>query len=285
MTRSQLIGMGIPGSTIDGWLHSGLLHPVHPGVYAVGHSVLAPRARLLAPVLACGPNAVLSHRSAAELWGLLEPRRGFAIQITVPGHGIEGPRGIRVHKTAELSRRDSDEVDGIPVTSAARTVFDLASQATQAEVDAAYERGLIEGWFTRDDMIKMAMRLKGRRGIGKVRRLINRDAPPSETIQEAHRMLLELIRSSALPHPKTEVPIGRYRADICWPEARLVVEMDGSKWHNSPGRIEHDKRRDAELAAMGYLTIRVTWLQLTKEPLAVISRIAATHATRTPSRS
>ncbi len=216
---------------------------------------------------------------------MLDPRRGMAIQVTVPGHGLDGPPGVYVHRTTTISEHDRAVLDGIPITSAARTVFDLASQATRAEVEAAYERGLIEGWFTRDNMIKMAKRLKGRRGIKQVRRLIDRDAPPSVTIQEAHRMLLELIRASSLPHPKTEVPIGRFRADICWPEVKLIVEMDSSRWHSTPGRREHDSRRDAELAALGYLTIRVTWLQLTKGPTAAISRIAATYATRSQSKA
>ena len=277
--------MGIPEGTIDEWIGCGLLHPIHPGVYAVGHPVLAPGAELLAAVLACGPRAVLSHRSAAELWGMLEPREHMAIQVTAPGHGLDGPQGIYLHKTKVLSSYDCSVVDGIPLTSAARTVFDVASQATRSEVAAAYEVGLIDHRFTRDDMIKMAIRLKGRRGIAKVRALIDRDAPPTVTVREAHRMLLELIRDSSMPHPKTEVPIGRYRADICWPETKLVVEMDSSRWHNSPGKIEHDKRRDAELAALGYLTLRVTWHQLTKEPVAAIARIAATYATREPAKS
>jgi very-short-patch-repair endonuclease len=277
--------MGVPSGTIDEWLLAGLLHAVYPGVYAVGHPVLAPRAALLAAVLACGPTAVLSHRSAAELWNLIEIREGFVIQVTVPGHGIEGPSGIYVHRTSELSRWERDEVDGIPVTSAARTIFDFASQAGRGEIEAAYERGLIDDRYTRDDMIKMAVRHKGRRRITEVRRLIDRDAPPSVTIKEAHRMLLELVRSSSLPHPKTEFPIGRFRADVCWPEAKLIVEMDSSKWHNTPGRIEHDKRRDAELAADGWMTIRVTWNDLTKHPIATVSRLAAIYATRAPSRS
>lgn len=280
-TRPELLHLGIPLGTVDEWVRSGRLHVIHPGVYAVGHPVLAPGAARLAAVLACGPDAVLSHRSAAELWDLLEPRSGFALQVTVPGEGLEGPAGVYVHRTACLSPDERGVRDGVPVTSPARTVFDLASQATSSEVSAAYERGLIDDLFTRDEMIKMAVRHKGRRGITKVRAPIDRDAPPSVTVKEAHRMLLEVIRSSSLPHPKTEVPIGPYRADILWPEAKLIVEMDGSKWHGTPGRIEHDKRRDAELAALGYLTIRVTWNDLTKDPIATISRIARTYATRT----
>ena len=272
--------MGVPPGTIDEWIRAERLHPIHAGVYAVGHPVLAPGAKRLAAVLACGPTALLSHRSAAELWNLIEPRNRSALQVTVPGHGISGPESVHVHRTLELRPYERGTCKGIPVTSPARTIFDFACQATRAELEAAYERGLIDKRFDRDDMIRMAMRHRGRRGITKVRALIDRDAPPSVTVQEAHRLLLELIRSSSLPHPKTEVQIGRYRADILWHEAMLIVEMDSSKWHTTPGRIARDKRRDAELAELGYLTVRVTWDDIQKWSIATISRIARIYANR-----
>lgn len=277
--------MGIPRGTIDTWVVRGLLHAVYEGVYAVGHPLLLPGAERLAGVWACGPRALLSHRTATEEWKLIEPRRGMALQVTVPGHGRPGPPGIYVHRTDDLYRDEISMKDGIPITSPARTVFDFASQASPSEVAAAYEQGLIDKLFNRDDMIVLAIRHKGRRGIRKVRSLIDRDAPPTVTVKEAHRMLLELVRSSGLPHPKTEVPIGRYRVDMLWPDALLVVEMDSAKWHTTPGRLEHDKLRDAELAAMGYLTIRVTWNELTQRPNEVIARIAQAYALRRPSPS
>ena len=209
------------------------------------------------------------------------------LQITAPGWRREGPRGVFVHRTALLPPDETAEIGGLPVTSAARTVFDLASQAPAWEVSAAYEEGLIRGLFDRDLMIRMAMRHKGRRGIRSIRALIDRDAPPSVTIQAAHRMLLELIRGSGLPHPRTEFEIDGRPADIVWPEAKLVVEMDGGAFHNTVARIERDKVRDAERAALGYLTIRVTWGELTQHPGAVISRISRAYALRTaqPARS
>jgi very-short-patch-repair endonuclease len=285
--RDQLVALGIPRGTIDEWVGRGLLHVVRRGVYAVGHPQLLPKAELLAAIWGCGPRAVLSHRSAAEEWELIEPRGPSAIQVTVPGNRRLGPPDIYIHRTNDLYPDETVERDGLPITSAARTVFDFASQASDREVGAAFERGLIEGFFDRDKMIQLAMRHRGRRGIKKIRRLIDRDAPPTVTIQEAHRRLLELIRSSGLPHPKTEVPIGPYRADILFPEAMLIVEMDSAKWHTTPGRIERDKRRDAELAAKGYLTLRVTWNDLKGHPAEVISLIAQTYALRTtqPARS
>jgi very-short-patch-repair endonuclease len=285
VARWQLLACGWSEGAIDGWVRSGLLHRVHPGVYLVGHMVMPDGARELAGVLAGGKDAVLSHRSAAEVWGLVDPQAWRTPQVTVPGHRRSGPAGVRFHRTRKLYDDEVDRRNGIPVTSAARTIFDFASQAARAEIERAYEEGLVERYFTRDDMIRMAMRHRGRRGIRAIRRLIDRDAPPSKTIREAHRMLLELIRSSSLPHPKTEVPVGRYRVDILWPDARLIVEMDGAKWHNTPRRIEFDKRRDAELAALGYLTIRVTWSELTAHPAAVLTRIAQAYATRATHRA
>ena len=282
----QLLAIGIPHSTISGWLEQGRIRVVHRGVYLVG-AILPEGADRLAAVYACWPLAVLSHRSAAEEWKLIDERGSFVLQITAPGWRREGPSGVYVHRTALLPADEVAEIDGVPITSPARAVFDLASQAPDWEVAAAYEEGLIKGLFDRDAMIRMAMRHKGRRGIRKIRVLIDRDAPPSVTIKKAHLLLLELIRSSGLPHPRTEYEINGKAADIAWPEAKLVVEMDGGAFHNTIGRIERDKVRDAERAAVGWLTIRVTWNELTKRPGAVISRIARAYALRTaePARS
>ena len=185
-----------------------------------------------------------------------------------------------MHSSVVLAEDEVATRNSIPVTTADRTVFDLASQAAAWEVSKAYEEGLIRGYFSRNRMIVLAMRHKGRRGIRKVRALIDRDAPPSVTIAEAHRRLLELIRSSDLPHPRTEVRIDGKPADIVWEEAKLVVEMDGAAFHNTPSRIERDKLRDTKLAALGYLVIRVTWTELTKRPTALVSRISRTYALR-----
>jgi very-short-patch-repair endonuclease len=280
VARRQLLGLRLSAGTIDEWVAAGHLHVVYPGVYLVGHPVMAEGGRELAAVLASGPDSVLSHRSAAEVWKLIDLRRGLALQTTSPHRRIEGPRGIYVHSSIVLSQDEIDERNGIPITSAARTIFDFASQAAPWEVAKAYEEGLIQNYFTRDHMIVMAMRLKGRRGIRKVRELIDRDAPPSVTIEEAHRRLLELVRTSDLPHPRTEVKIDGKPVDILWGEAKLVVEMDGGAFHNTPSRAERDKLRDSELAAIGYLVIRVTWKELSKRPLALISRISQTYALR-----
>lgn len=283
ITRGQLVARGIRATTIDEWVAGGRLHALYPGVYSIVVGSLLPLgARELAAVYACGAGAVLSHRPAAEWWELIDGRRGFHLQVTVPDRRIDAPKGIYAH-FSQLLRADECQIhNGIPVTSPARTVFDLASQAPTWELARAYEEGLIQGRFSRDSMIRMAMRHKGRRGITKIRALIDRDAPPSVTIREAHRRLLELIRASDLPHPRTEFVIDGRPADIVWEDAKLVVEMDGAAFHNTPSRIERDKLRDSKLAALGYLVVRVTWKELSERPAAVIARIASTYALRLP---
>lgn len=281
VTRAQLLALRIASSTIDELVVSGRLHVVYRGVYRLGHSVAAPYSNEMAAVLASGPDARLSHRSALELRGYLEPRPDLWLQVTVPGRRVPGANRLRIHHTDAFAPDELDVVNGVPTTSAARSVIDFAAQAPVWEVTKAYEEGIIQDAFDRDEMIRLLVRHRGRRGITKVRALVDRDAPPSVTIEEAHRRLLELIRSSRLPHPRTEVQLGSYRADILWPDAKLIVEMDGAAFHNQAFRIERDKRRDGELAAQGYLTIRVTWKELTQNPTAVISRISRTYALRT----
>jgi very-short-patch-repair endonuclease len=273
--------MGVPSRTIGDWVAAGRLHRVFAGVFLVGHRLRVPFAREMAAVLAVGDDAVLSHRSAVELWRMLKPREGFHPQVTTRRR-VQGPVGVRVHWTRSLRADEITDRDGIRVTAPMRALLDFAAQGEKREVERAYEEGLILERYDLPSLNAYLERSAGRHGIDLIKRLIERDLPPSVTIEEAHRRLLELIRASDLPHPRTEVWIGTYRVDILWPAEKLIVEMDGAAFHNLPSRIERDKRRDAELATLGYQVIRVTWRQLTGEPAAVIARIEATLAARLP---
>jgi len=212
----------------------------------------------MAAVLACGAGAYLSHRCCCEHWELVPAAPGTPLEVTLLGRRPKGPRGVRVHRAEEVAEDELTVLRGVPVTSAARAVIDLAATADRYTVAKAYEEGLIQGFYDRDEMARLVDRHAGRRGIKKVRFLVERDAPPSWTIGEAHKRLLELVRSAGLPHPETEVQIGPYRVDMLWRRERVIVEVDGATYHSLPSRIEADKRRDAELAARGYIVIRVT---------------------------
>jgi predicted transcriptional regulator of viral defense system len=145
VTREQLLTLGVSGPAISGWVREGRLHRVHRGVYAVGHPRLTSKGRFLAAVFACGPGAVLSHESAAVLWGIRQPR-GPRIDVTVPTPGGRSRRGVLIVHRARL---ESDEVavkDGITVTNPARTVLDLADvlrrRPLERVLDEAFYLGL-----------------------------------------------------------------------------------------------------------------------------------------------
>lgn len=280
VTRRDLLAAGVPAATVSDWLGTGRLHQIHRGVYSVGQPVGGADARRMAAVLACGAGAYLSHRCCCEHWELVPAAPGTPLEVTVLGRRPKGPRGVRVHRAEEVAEDELTVLRGVPVTSAARAVIDLAATADRYTVAKAYEEGLIQGFYDRDEMARLVDRHAGRRGIKKVRFLVERDAPPSWTIGEAHKRLLELVRSAGLPHPETEVQIGPYRVDMLWRRERVIVEVDGATYHSLPSRIEADKRRDAELAARGYIVIRVTWRQLIDEPHAVLARITSVLAQR-----
>ncbi|MDQ3571745.1 MAG: DUF559 domain-containing protein [Actinomycetota bacterium] len=290
VTRAQLRGIGLSDRTIDHWVARGRLHTVYPGVYMVGHRAMPALARELAAVLACGPYAFLSHRSAIELWRMLPRRDGLALQVTTRNRRIQGPGSLRLHVSETLSDRYVGRHLRIPVTAPTRAIIEFASQGTEFELGRAYEEGLIKGLFTRRKMIATLMDHRGHRGVRSVRALVDRDEPPCVTIEVAHRMLLELIRRSSLPHPRTEAKVGPYRADILFASEKVVVEMDGAAFHSTGGKREADTARDAEMVARGYVVLRITWHQLTKRPGEVIDRIARALAARSapahpPSRS
>jgi very-short-patch-repair endonuclease len=224
-------------------LQSGHLHVVHRGVYAVGTPVLQPLAAELAAVLACGPTAHLSHRSAAVVWGLLPPRPG-PIHVTVSGPRRRGPATVRLHHT---TRPDAAQHHGIPLTSAVRTLQDLDPD----EQDRATNEAII-------------------------RRLIPRPAHGAQpTRSEAERRLLGLLRAARLPPPRTNVRVAGHEVDAHWPREGLVVEVDGYAFHGTRQAFERDRRRDADLVAAGLRVLRVSWRQLTGEPTALAARLGA----------
>lgn len=280
VARRDLLALGFPEGTIDSWVRSKRLHIVLPGVYAVGHTHLPEHGREAAAILAFAGERFLSHRTGLELWEMLPRRHDRMPEVTLVGRKRRGPKGVRVHFAQELGAEERALVHGLPVTSPIQSLVDFAASAPDREVASAYEEGLIRNLYTRDDVGAAINRYAGRRGVGKLRALYERDAPPTVTIGEAHRRLLELIRTSGLPHPESEVQIGRHRVDLLWRRERVIVEMDGAAFHSTPARLERDKRRDAELHAQGYVVIRVTWRQLTHEPNAVVARIAMTLARR-----
>jgi very-short-patch-repair endonuclease len=279
VTRTQLRAIGLSADAVDKRLKSKRLHPLYRGVYVVGHSGPVEGAPELGAVLACGSGAVVSHRSAAVLWGL-HPAPPPDVEVTVGGRRCDSKRGIRVHRVAALDPRDLRKLGGIPITAPARTLLDLAGTVSARELEQALAEAHARGLVRRGEMVALLARYPRRPGIAALRSLIAPDASPALTRSEAEERLLAMIRAAELPAPEVNVRIGRHEVDFLWSDQRLVVEVDGFRFHSSRTAFERDRARDAELASLGFLVIRVTWRQIVDRPSAVVARIAGALAVR-----
>jgi predicted transcriptional regulator of viral defense system len=271
VARGQLKALGLSEGAIDARLTQGRLHRVHRGVYAVGHSRLGARGRWLAAVLTCGHGAVLSHRSAAALWGL-----GWsgAAHIDVTGSG-RGQVGIRIHRSRGLHQEDRSTRDSIPVTSLARTLLDLASSVPQRQLERALEQA------DRLDMLDMVEvdalldRTSGHHGIGPLTARLADYRPTLETRSELELAFLALCREAGLPMPAVNVWVAEYEVDAFWAAEGVIVELDGYEFHRTRAAFERDRARDAALQLAGYRVLRVTARRLANEPGWVTAAIRA----------
>ena len=245
----------------------GRLHRVHQCVYSlVAPSQLGTRGWWMAAVLACGPDAVLSHRSAAALWDI---RGGGAttVDVSLPGRQVRSHRGIRVHRSASLDPADSTTRHGIPCTTVARTLLDRAATVTEDELRRDLDEAEHLRLLDHAEVEALLARANGHRGVGKLRRLIAARAEPALTSTDIEDRMLALCIRAGLPRPlvNAAVVLGTgetYRPDFYWPDRGLVVETDGRAAHLNQHAFENDRRRDQHLRRAGYETLRFTWRQL-----------------------
>jgi very-short-patch-repair endonuclease len=272
--RLQLVAAGLSRGAIARRRDHGGLYLVLPRVYAVGHESLQPLARELAALLYLGHDAVISHLSAAMLWGLVDsPAR--VVQATIIGRDSRRRPGLETHRVDGLDPRDVRLRHGIPVTAPARTLLDVAGLGK----GAVFERALSEARvlrLTSDRELSGAIaRCPLRTGVAPARALLASERGTAAlTRSDAERRLLAMIVAAGLPRPDVNAFLHGFEVDLLWREAKLVVEVDGHAFHGHRAAFERDRRRDQVLTAAGYRVIRVTWRQLEHEPLAVMARIA-----------
>jgi very-short-patch-repair endonuclease len=278
VSAAQLAAAGLTRRAVEHRLATGLLTRVHRGVYLLG-PLRGPHFAERAALLACGRCAVLSHRSALALWGLADAPA--LVEVTRPstGHAHEG---VRVHRCERMDGRDTARRYGLPVTAPARTLLDVASSMPAGELARLVEEAQVQRLTTRALLLDAVERGRYRPGAPALRAILEGEEEPALTRSEAERRLLALIRAARLAPPRTNVRIGRHEVDLVWPEQRLVVEVDGFAFHGSRTAFERDRRRDAELLAMGYRVVRFTWRQLTREPEAVIVTLASALSAARP---
>jgi very-short-patch-repair endonuclease len=278
VSAAQLRALGLTARGIEVRLRARRLFRLHRGVYAVGHTALTSPGRDLAAVLACGPGALLSHRSAARRWGLL---RSSSPRIEVTAPRARKPRpGIVVHRSRSLVPDDAATVDGIPVTGVARTLVDLAEVVDAGRLERALNEAEVLQLFDLDALLATLERLHGRRGARRVRRALAAYIPePRFTRGEAERRFLRLCSEHGLPAPETNTWIGEQEVDAYWPDARLAVEVDSRIYHATSRAFEEDRRRDRGLAALGIQVNRVTWRDM-RDGARLAAELGAIRARR-----
>jgi very-short-patch-repair endonuclease len=278
LTLEQLLAAGLTRQAIKHRVRQGRLQRLWTGVYLVGPTPAHPVSLAYGAVQSCTSPAWISHRWDAYLLGFA-PVPELPVDVTVTRGSRDGrPGKVRVHHSYLLEPRDTTTRHGIPVTTAARAILDIAETATTAELETLIADAQIKSVMTERHLKDVIGRAGRRRGAKKLRALLS-DAP-GITRSEAERILRRILRQAGLPQPSTDYPIGRYRADFAWPDHRLIVEYDGFGTHNHRRAFHHDRRRNAELTAKGWSVMQVTAEQLENEPLAVVARIAEALARR-----
>ena len=272
VTTADLHRCGLGSPAIARLAGAGVFQRLHRGVYLVGFSQ-PPAARAMAALLACGPEAALSHSSAATIWEI-RPAADGVIHVIHPG-SARAHTGVRPHRM-KLEPRDVTRRLGLRVTRPTRTLLDLASMLDARELARALEEAQVRRLVDTTELRELLARAGPRhRGSPALRNALSAlDAAPSLTRSEAERRLLELVRAARLPAPLTNVRVGRHEVDLLWRAQRLVIEVDGFRFHGGRAAFERDRRRDGALLAAGYRVLRVTWRELTDAPEAVIATLA-----------
>ena len=271
VARHQLVGLGLKPGAIDSRLRSGRLHPVHRGVYAVGHTSISHRGVWLAAVLACGEGSLLSHRSAAAIWRLLDPPPP-PVDVTST-HGRPGRKGIRLHR-ATVHPQERSARHGIPVTSVARTLLDLAELLPERKLRRAYEEADRLSLLRLNALEQTRRRGEGRRGLAAIRQLMaeERDGATRSPLED---LFVALCKGHRLPAPAVNARLLGFEIDALWPQQRLVAELDGFAYHRHRAAFERDRARDAALQAAGYRVVRLTHRRIEQEPDVVAEELRA----------
>jgi predicted transcriptional regulator of viral defense system len=267
VSRSQLTELGLGRGAINRRIQRRRLHVVHPGVYAVGHRRLTVQGRWMAAVLAAGPGAVLSHRDAAALVGL-RPSARRLIEVSAPRR-CRRP-GIHAH-VACLPPDEVTTHDGIPVTTVARTLLDLAAVLPRQQLKRAMEQAEVLRLADDTSVDALLARYPRRSGTAALREIRRAGLTKTVTRSEFEERFLALLDAYDLPRPMVNCVVEGLEVDFHWPEQRLIVELDGRAAHHTTTAFERDRARDRALQTAGWRVVRITWRQLHRES----ARIAA----------
>ena len=271
VTLEQLEDLGLSRSAILQREEVGRLHRIHQRVYCLTPRVMTERGRFMAAVLACGPGAVLSHRSAAYLWGLVDSWEE-PIDVTAPNRRGRSPEGVAAHRDGSLQSIDKAEIYGIPCTSVARTLLDFAAVAPEWEVRKVVAQAEILRILDKPKLRALLKRSRRRRGVARLRLILDTIHPQTKrTRSELERLFLEMCAKRSVPEPEVNVwldaPNGkRYQADFLWRDSRLIVEADSRRFHDTDSSFVSERKRQQQLELAGWRVSRCTWEEVEQEP-------------------
>jgi hypothetical protein len=253
ITRSQLLALGLGDKGMRYRATTGLLYRVHRGVYSVGRPPVTPFEHAAAAVLACGSGAGLSHGSAMTLWGYWK-RWDRPFEVIVPGD--RRTPGIKIHRSRTLSRRDLTTQLGIRVTAPARTVLDIAPRLDDKALTRAVNNAR-HAYLTLGAMAELLDRCPTHPGAARVAAVLLRPGGPTDSGWEDD--FPAFCKRFDLPEPLMAAKIGRYTVDALFVKERVIIELDGYRYHSDPATFRSDRVRDRDHLADGYVTVRITW--------------------------
>lgn len=276
VTIAQLREAGLSDREVRRRVEAGTLKRLHTGVYAVGHVPRTRESRWMAAVLALGPTAVLSHRAAGALWGIVG---GWAsIDVLVPTTAGRGNRdGLIIHR-APLRPDDVTVRSGIPVTTLLRTLLDLAAVLPFHQLARAFEEAQVRYELPPELLAVEVVSRRRYRGNGRLGRLLSEAVDPTDVHTILELRFVKLCKANEIPRPLVNEKVGIWRPDFRWEDERVIVETDGLRFHRTAAKRRRDREKDAAMRALGYVVIRLTWADVNENAAKVVALIRAALA-------
>ncbi len=274
VSRKQLRGLGLGSKAIDYRIKTGRLIQVYPGVYAVGHLPALPLDRAKGALLACGPQAALSHGSAAAFWGF-EKLWPQPVEVVVLLGGRR-PAALAVHRSRTLTSRDLTTQNGVRTTSPARTALDIAPHTEARRLTRLVNDARLQKTLTLEALDDVVNRNQRHPGTKRLKPLIEDRGNPTRSAFEDD--FKSFCKSHGLPTPHTNVKVAGYEVDALFPEQRVIVELDGYETHRDKTTFERDRIKDADTLAAGFATVRLTRARLRDDEAGRLQGLLAKRA-------
>ncbi len=277
----QLAACGLDDAAVARRVRKGCLHRLHRGVYAVGYPSDTLHARFMAAVLAGGSGAFLSHWASCAMAGLVR-WDGRWIDVTIRGTSVRTHERIAVHRSRSIAPRDVTRRHGIPTTTAARALLEIAPQLSDRRLQRAVRQAQAERLASVGQIADVLRRANGHRGVKRIAQIIA--TGPAPTASGHEDVVLDLILDAGLEHPvvNARLVVGGvpYYPDLRWPAQRISLEIDSSPWHDGPLSQQLDADRQADLEAAGERVLRTTREQAVLAPDKLLARLLAAGAPR-----